>query len=641
MAGVCTGGGTGGAPATGGTGGAGGIATGGAGAATGGDGTGGTGVNPTCPGDVANAYQGTPGQVPGTIEAEDFDTTGYSDSSTGNEGGAYRTDVDVDIKALGAGYAIGWMTNGEWLEYTVNVATTGDYTLTVLTGAVDAGRTLQFSECGTSLATVAVPQIAAWGDMATATATLRLEAGLQVIRVTVGANDYVDFDSFTLTIGSPGTGGAGGTGGAATGGAATGGAATGGAATGGVTSCSTGTAQAGDVTVSLSSLQQRISGFGVSSAWAGNFRDAQRDPDMLWSTTTGAGLTLHRIRIGGGTTSETTIAKKAVEYGVKVWATPWEVNSADTDRANCPGNSSCTPPPKLINPQDWASRLVNFVHTMEAAGVPIYAISAENEPDSNGMNGTTSFTATELADWIGNYLGPALATTNTKVMAPETMNWYGFPSYFTAIQNNSAAWQHVSIFASHAYGLGPSRTEPAIVNAGKEYWQTEVDTGKASDDPTGDNISTALHTAQEMHNHLTLGNLNAWHYWWLWAGGTSGLYDTDTNVWTKRLWVMGNFSRFVRPGYMRVSTSGSFPSGVLISAYTNQADGTVVVVAINQNGSATPVALFVSGAAPCSVTPWVTSASDNLAARSPITVSNARFTATLDAKSVTTFVGKP
>jgi hypothetical protein len=29
---------------------------------------------------------------------------------------------------------------------------------------------------------------------------------------------------------------------------------------------------------------------------------------MLWSTTTGAGLTLHRIRIGGGTTSETRIA---------------------------------------------------------------------------------------------------------------------------------------------------------------------------------------------------------------------------------------------------------------------------------------------------------------------------------------------
>jgi O-glycosyl hydrolase len=44
---------------------------------------------------------------------------------------------------------------------------------------------------------------------------------------------------------------------------------------------------------------------------------------------------------------------------------------------------------------------------------------------------------------------------------------------------------------------------------------------------------------------------------------------------------------------------------------------------------------------PCSMTPWVTSAADNLASKSPITVSNARFSATLDAQSVTSFVGKP
>ncbi len=362
---------------------------------------------------------------------------------------------------------------------------------------------------------------------------------------------------------------------------------------------------------------------------------------MLWSTTTGAGLTLHRIRIGRGTTSETRIAQKAVEYGVKVWATPWEVAREDTDRDNCPGNSACDPPPKLIDPADWASRLVAFVDTMEQAGVPIYAISAENEPDSGGMNGTTSFSAEELASWISAYLGPALANTNTKVMAPETMNWWGFPSYFEAIQNDQDAWNYVSVFASHAYGLGPSRPEPAIAEAGKEYWQTEVDTGRASDDPTGDNISTALHMAECIHNDLTLGDLNAWHYWWLWAGGTSGVFNTDTNVWTKRLWVLGNYSRFVRPGFYRITTSGDTDSGVLISGYRNPDDGTVVVVAINQNTSPSPISLFIDGATPCSMTPWVTSDADSLASRADIQVIDARFTANLDSRSVTTFVGTP
>ncbi len=213
-----------GSSGAGGTGGSGG-ASGSAGAA----GSGGTSVNAACPGDATKAYQGTPGTLPGTVEAETFDPAGYSDSSTGNEGGAFRTDVDVDIKAAGDGYALGWMTAGEWLEYTVNVPTAGDYTLTVQAGAVDAGRTLEFSSCGTVLATVTAPQVAAWGELATSNAVaMHLEAGLQVIRVTVGANDYLDFDSFTLQPGNPGTGGTGGTGGAGGAGGSSGSSGTGG-----------------------------------------------------------------------------------------------------------------------------------------------------------------------------------------------------------------------------------------------------------------------------------------------------------------------------------------------------------------------------------------------------------------------------
>jgi glucuronoarabinoxylan endo-1,4-beta-xylanase len=79
----------------------------------------------------------------------------------------------------------------------------------------------------------------------------------------------------------------------------------------------------------------------------------------------------------------------------------------------------------------------------------------------------------------------------------------------------------------------------------------------------------------------------------------------------------------------------------MLTAYQNPADGTVVVVAINNNTSTTPLSLYISGVVPCSITPWVTSASDNLASQSAITVSNARFSATLAAQSVTSFVGTP
>jgi glucuronoarabinoxylan endo-1,4-beta-xylanase len=417
------------------------------------------------------------------------------------------------------------------------------------------------------------------------------------------------------------------------------------------TACSSGSAQAGDVTVSLSSLQQKISGFGVSSAWAGSYRNAT-DADFLWSTTKGAGMSLLRIRYGDGLA----IAKSAAASGVKVWMTPWGTgtNGAQggtyTTTQTNPNGCKTGSMPVLTNPSGLASALVTWVQNAKTQGVPIFAVSAENEPDSCGINSTTSYSAAQLATWIET-LGPAMAAIDVKIMGPETQNWYGFPSYFTAIQNDALAYKYVSIFAGHRYGLGPDSNNAAVVAANKaiaadtskEYWETEVDTGTASGDSSGDGISSALLMAKQMHADLTVANLNAWHLWWVYnASGNGGcLYDTTTNTWTKRLWVMGNFSRFVRPGYTRVSTTGTVPSGVLLTAYKNPADGTVVMVAINNNTSATPVSLFVSGAAPCTVTPWVTSATDNLAEKSPITVSNARFSASLPAQSVSTFIGKP
>ncbi len=212
------GGGAAGAAGAAGTAGAGGAA-GNAGAAGGG--------GDACVADATRAYQGSPASVPGTIEAENFDPAGYWDATPGNEGATYRTDVDVDIKSVDGGNALGWMTAGEWVEYTVNVATAGDYEVTLRAGAVEPGRSLTLSLCGVSVGDVAIPTVSAWGEFSdSAKLTVHLAAGLQQVRVTVGDTDYIDLDSlrFDLTRADPsgaaGTSnaGAGGTGSAGTGG---------------------------------------------------------------------------------------------------------------------------------------------------------------------------------------------------------------------------------------------------------------------------------------------------------------------------------------------------------------------------------------------------------------------------------------
>jgi hypothetical protein len=154
----------------------------------------------------AHPFRGTPIAIPGTVQAEDFDlggrNIGFSDTTTGNEGGqVYRTDAhDVDLKQTPAGVVVGWYTNSDWMQYTVNVAQAGAYDLTIVSGAVDAGRTLTMTMNGQAIASnVPVPQIATW-DTALGSVTVRginLNAGTQVLRI-AAAQGFLDLDSVTF-----------------------------------------------------------------------------------------------------------------------------------------------------------------------------------------------------------------------------------------------------------------------------------------------------------------------------------------------------------------------------------------------------------------------------------------------------------
>ena len=78
-----------------------------------------------------------PHAIPGKVEAEDYNVGGegaaYHDITQGNEGGEYRSDgVDIETATdLDGGYNVGWLEEGEWLAYTVDVASGGQYDIQV------------------------------------------------------------------------------------------------------------------------------------------------------------------------------------------------------------------------------------------------------------------------------------------------------------------------------------------------------------------------------------------------------------------------------------------------------------------------------------------------------------------------------
>ncbi|HEY2242109.1 MAG TPA: glycoside hydrolase family 3 C-terminal domain-containing protein, partial [Streptosporangiaceae bacterium] len=172
-------------------------------------------------------YGGTPAPVPGTIQVANYDTGGqgvaYNVSSSNGSANSYRSDgVDLestadtqDTSAAGGAYDMGWTNAGQWFNYTVNVATSGVYTVSFRVaspyGITDALHVA--SSSGTNLSgPVAVPNTGSYETWATVTASVTLPAGTQTLTIDQDANGW-NFHYLALTQSSGGGGGGTGTGG--------------------------------------------------------------------------------------------------------------------------------------------------------------------------------------------------------------------------------------------------------------------------------------------------------------------------------------------------------------------------------------------------------------------------------------------
>lgn len=137
-----------------------------------------------------SAQVARPIPIPGRIDAENYDTNGpglsYYDSSAGNSGGAYRSD-DVDIETTtdtGSGYNVGYITSGEWLNYTVNVQTTAVYQVAFRVASGSGTGNIQVSFDGSPLCSVITPLTGGWQTWQSVTiSNLVLAAGQHLLRL--------------------------------------------------------------------------------------------------------------------------------------------------------------------------------------------------------------------------------------------------------------------------------------------------------------------------------------------------------------------------------------------------------------------------------------------------------------------------
>lgn len=201
-----------------------------------------------------------------------------------------------------------------------------------------------------------------------------------------------------------------------------------------------------------------------------------------------------------------------------------------------------------------------------------------------------------------------------------------------------------------------------------KYWQTEysiLETPGETEIPGGSGhqrdlgMKTALFVARLMHNDIAVANASSWQWWTALtrADFKDGLIylDDGTNNGSmidgyckndgffhdsKLLWAFGNYSRFVRPGMIRVHASNqnekTESEKIMITAYKDSIKKRIVIVVINTDDSPRTYKLNLSSPLEKNaLSPYITSENSNLK-RGEILKNNR---IEIPAKSVSTFIG--
>ncbi len=434
---------------------------------------------------------------------------------------------------------------------------------------------------------------------------------------------------------------------------------------------------------------QRITGFGASEAF-GQAQTVMNAPSsvrqqvlsLLYSPASGAGLTILRNEISAD--SGTTIEPNApaspsappsylplsaigqdqgqlwfaqairARYGIRnVFADAWSAPAfMKTNDSADNGGALCGVPGAACASGDWrqayANYLTQYAKDYAAAGIPLSYVGPENEANLATSYDSMTITPAQTANFMG-VLGRTVTRSGlpTRVECCATEGWDYAQQYAAAIEREPAARFYDKLFTSHGYTAPPASplsgwTGPA--------WQTEWSTFEKWDPAWDDGTdASGLTWAQHIYTGLTQARLSAFLYWW---GSTTPsengdnegliLINGSTVDTSGRLWAFASFSRFVRPGAVRIGAT-SPSSGVDLTAFRN-ADGRVAVVALNTSASAVPMTFSLRGTGlhgRAVATPYLTDATHDAAAQAALPVRGNAFGGTLPARSLVTFDIRP
>ena len=311
--------------------------------------------------------------------------------------------------------------------------------------------------------------------------------------------------------------------------------------------------------------------------------------------------------------------------------------------------------------EDYADLLADYVNNFETVmGHPLAILSVQNEPNWKVDYESAYWSGQDLKDFLKVIArrfpmkGIALGENGLGIMIPEFENFnINFNNMIKPSLDDPESEKILSHIGLHQYnGANDSsswagaKEFPEITASGKRFWQTEV-SGSGQYLPYGTGIDNALYYARMIHFDMTRARTNAFLFWWLWTGSetsfTSGsllFVDYDTVTAATRLYAMGQYSRFIRPGWYRIDCDATPIRNVYASAYRNPNSDEIAIVIINDTMASATVNINLNGGEFSSLDRWRTSAAENLKSLGKQMFSRNASKVSLPPKSITTFYGR-
>ncbi|QKD62186.2 glycoside hydrolase family 5 protein [Fusarium oxysporum Fo47] len=424
------------------------------------------------------------------------------------------------------------------------------------------------------------------------------------------------------------------------------------------------------VTVNTNKRLQVIDGFGVSEAYghAKQFQNLGPGPqkeglDLLFNTTTGAGLSIIRNKIGcddsnsitstntdnpakqpvfhfdGDDDGQVWFSKQAMRYGVETiyanaWSAPLYMKSAKSMGRLCgtPGVSCAS--------GDWRHRyveiIVQYLSYYKEAGIPVSHVGFLNEGDGSDFMLSSAEQAADVIPLLHSALN-SKGLGDIKMTCCDNIGWKSQMEY-TAKLAELGVESYLSVITSHEYSSSPDQP----MNTTLPTWMSE---GAANDQAfatawyvnggSNEGFTWAVKIAQGIVN----ADLSAYIYWegveTNNRGSLSHVIDTDGTKFTisSILWAIAHWSRHIRPGAHRLSTSGVVQD-TIVGAFEN-VDGSVVLVLTNTGTAAQTVDLGVTGST-FSTAQAFTSDDEAQMVNTKVTVSDNRVKVTVPVHGVVT-----